>query len=144
MPTNSLHPETLVLHSGSYRSDPTTNSVAVPIYQTTSYQFSSTENASNLFGFKESKRFSYSFSTSLLSFLSRLCGSFASIISTSMPYQVSYFYTITTRINLLEQICVSNIIPQLPKFVKRKVVLETNQEKSVTHIDVHRYFSSEH
>ena len=53
MPTNSLHPETLVLHSGSYRSDPTTNSVAVPIYQTTSYQFSSTENASNLFGFKE-------------------------------------------------------------------------------------------
>ena len=53
MPTNSIHPETLVLHSGSYRSDPTTNSVAVPIYQTTSYQFSSTENASNLFGFKE-------------------------------------------------------------------------------------------
>ena len=53
MPTNSKHPETLVLHSGQYRSDGATNSVAVPIYQTTSYQFSSTENASNLFGFKE-------------------------------------------------------------------------------------------
>ena len=53
MPTNSKHPETLVLHSGQYRSDVATNSVAVPIYQTTSYQFSSTENASNLFGFKE-------------------------------------------------------------------------------------------
>ena len=53
MPTNSKHPETLVLHSGQYRSDGATSSVAVPIYQTTSYQFSSTENASNLFGFKE-------------------------------------------------------------------------------------------
>ena len=38
MATNSKHPETVVLHSG-YRSDPATNAVAVPIYQTTSYQF---------------------------------------------------------------------------------------------------------
>ena len=30
MPTNSKHPETLVLHAG-YRSDPATNAVAVPI-----------------------------------------------------------------------------------------------------------------
>src|ERR1700676_3310503 len=52
MPTESKHPETIVLHAG-YRSDPTTNSVAVPIYQTTSYQFNSTEHASNLFGLKE-------------------------------------------------------------------------------------------
>ena len=52
MPTNSQHPETLVLHAG-YRSDPTTNAVAVPIYQTTSYQFRDTEHASNLFGLKE-------------------------------------------------------------------------------------------
>ena len=36
MPTNSKHPETLVLHSG-YRSDPATTAVAVPIYQTTSF-----------------------------------------------------------------------------------------------------------
>ncbi len=48
----SQHAETIVLHAG-YRSDPTTTAVAVPIYQTTSYQFSSTENAANLFALKE-------------------------------------------------------------------------------------------
>ena len=42
--TTTKNPETLVLHSG-YRSDPATNSVAVPIYQTTSYQFDSSEHA---------------------------------------------------------------------------------------------------
>ncbi len=52
MPVKSVHPETLVLHAG-YRSDPTTNSVAVPIYQTTSYQFRDTEHAGNLFALKE-------------------------------------------------------------------------------------------
>jgi O-acetylhomoserine (thiol)-lyase len=52
MPTKSHHPETIVLHAG-YRSDPTTNAVAVPIYQTTSYQFNSTEHAGNLFALKE-------------------------------------------------------------------------------------------
>src|ERR1700704_1225155 len=52
MPTNSKHPETVVLHSG-YRSDPATNAGAVPIYQTTSYQFRDTKNAANLFGLAE-------------------------------------------------------------------------------------------
>jgi O-acetylhomoserine (thiol)-lyase len=52
MPTESRHPETIVLHAG-YRSDPTTNAVAVPIYQTTSYQFRDTEHAANLFGLRE-------------------------------------------------------------------------------------------
>src|SRR5271156_6835617 len=52
MPTESKHPEPVVLHAG-YRSDPTTNAVAVPIYQTTSYQFRDSEHASNLFGLKE-------------------------------------------------------------------------------------------
>ncbi len=47
-----LHPETLALHAG-YRSDPATNAVAVPIYQTTSYQFRDTEHASNLFALAE-------------------------------------------------------------------------------------------
>ena len=37
----------------SYRADPATTAVAVPIYQTTSYQFNSTEHASNLFALKE-------------------------------------------------------------------------------------------
>src|SRR3984957_5435121 len=51
----SLHtqrPETLALHAG-WRSDPTTGAVAVPIYQTTSYQFRDTEHAANLFALKE-------------------------------------------------------------------------------------------
>jgi len=48
----TLKPETLVLHAG-YRSDPTTTSVAVPIYQTASYQFRDTEHAENLFGLAE-------------------------------------------------------------------------------------------
>ncbi|MBL8805359.1 MAG: PLP-dependent transferase [Rhodospirillales bacterium] len=49
---SSKHPETIALHAG-YRADPTTTSVAVPIYQTTSYQFNSTEHAANLFALKE-------------------------------------------------------------------------------------------
>ena len=53
MTTKSLHPETIALHGGSYRMDASTNSVAVPIYQTTSYQFNSQEHASNLFSLKE-------------------------------------------------------------------------------------------
>jgi O-acetylhomoserine (thiol)-lyase len=48
MATDSQHPETLALHAG-WRSDPATGAVAVPIYQTTSYQFESTEHASALF-----------------------------------------------------------------------------------------------
>ena len=52
MTTKSLHPETIALHGGSYRKDENTNSVAVPIYQTTSYQFNSQEHASNLFSLK--------------------------------------------------------------------------------------------
>jgi O-acetylhomoserine (thiol)-lyase len=52
MPTQSQNIETIVLHAG-YRSDPATTAVAVPIYQTTSYQFNSTEHAANLFALKE-------------------------------------------------------------------------------------------
>src|ERR1700759_1595053 len=48
----SKHPETLALHAG-WRRDSPTNAVAVPIYQTTSYQFDSTEHAANLFALKE-------------------------------------------------------------------------------------------
>ncbi|HPL67303.1 MAG TPA: O-acetylhomoserine aminocarboxypropyltransferase/cysteine synthase [Smithellaceae bacterium] len=44
--------ETLALHGGQ-ESDPTTGSRAVPIYQTTSYQFKDTEHAASLFGLKE-------------------------------------------------------------------------------------------
>lgn len=46
------HPETLALHAG-WRRDEATHAVAVPIYQTTSFLFDSSENAANLFGLKE-------------------------------------------------------------------------------------------
>jgi O-acetylhomoserine (thiol)-lyase len=52
MAGSSKHPETLALHAG-WRADATTGSVAVPIHQTTSYQFNSPEHAANLFGLKE-------------------------------------------------------------------------------------------
>jgi O-acetylhomoserine (thiol)-lyase len=45
--------ESLLLHGGQ-DPDPTTGSRAVPIYQTTSYQFKNSEHAANLFGLKES------------------------------------------------------------------------------------------
>ena len=51
--STSKNPETIALHGGEFRKDKTTNSVAVPIYRTTSYQFDSTEHAANLFGLKE-------------------------------------------------------------------------------------------
>src|SRR6187455_3476934 len=44
--------ETLQLHAGQ-QIDPTTNSRAVPIYQTTSYVFDSPEHAAKLFGLQE-------------------------------------------------------------------------------------------
>ncbi|MEC9248693.1 MAG: PLP-dependent transferase [Pseudomonadota bacterium] len=44
--------ETKALHSG-YRADPETGSVAVPIYQTTSYQFQDTDHAARLFELSE-------------------------------------------------------------------------------------------
>ncbi len=50
--TQSKNPETIALHAG-YRADPTTGSVAVPIYQTTSYQFDSTDHAADLFALKQ-------------------------------------------------------------------------------------------
>ncbi len=52
MTSTSQNPETLVLHAG-YRNDPVTGAVAVPIYQTTSYQFENTEHASRLFALKD-------------------------------------------------------------------------------------------
>ena len=47
-----INPETLSLHAG-WRADETTGSVAVPIHQTTSYQFANTEQAANLFSLSE-------------------------------------------------------------------------------------------
>jgi O-acetylhomoserine (thiol)-lyase len=47
-----LKSESILLHGGQ-EPDPTTGSRAVPIYQTTSYQFKNTEHAANLFGLRE-------------------------------------------------------------------------------------------
>ncbi|MES2895469.1 MAG: PLP-dependent transferase [Pseudomonadota bacterium] len=52
MSDRKLHPETLALHAG-WRADPSTGSVAVPIHQTTSYQFRDTAHASALFALQE-------------------------------------------------------------------------------------------
>ncbi len=49
---DSTHPETLALHAG-WRSDPATGAVAVPIYQTTSFQFESADHAADLFALKQ-------------------------------------------------------------------------------------------
>jgi len=49
---SKLKVETLALHGGQ-EADPTTGARAVPIYQTTSYQFKSTEHAANLFALTE-------------------------------------------------------------------------------------------
>jgi len=44
--------ETQCLHAGA-SPDPTTKSLALPVYRTTAYQFDSTEHAANLFGLRE-------------------------------------------------------------------------------------------
>ncbi len=51
MDQSKMKPETLALHAG-YRKD-NTNAVAVPIHQSTAFQFDSTEHAENLFALKE-------------------------------------------------------------------------------------------
>ncbi len=50
--SDSRNPETIALHAG-WRADPTTGSVAVPIHQTTSYQFHDTGHAASLFALQE-------------------------------------------------------------------------------------------
>ncbi|MDP4209753.1 MAG: O-acetylhomoserine aminocarboxypropyltransferase/cysteine synthase [Bacteroidota bacterium] len=52
MSDQKLHFETLQLHAGQ-EPDPTTNSRAVPIYQTSSYVFNNAEHGANLFALKE-------------------------------------------------------------------------------------------
>ncbi len=52
MALENLHFDSLQLHAGQ-EPDPTTNSRAVPIYQTSSYVFNDSEHAARLFGLKE-------------------------------------------------------------------------------------------
>ena len=46
-----MRPETIAVHGG-YTPDPTTKSVAVPIYQTSSYAFDSAQHGADLFDLK--------------------------------------------------------------------------------------------
>jgi O-acetylhomoserine (thiol)-lyase len=50
--TKNYHFETIALHGGQ-EPDPSTGARAVPIYQTTSYNFKSTDHAANLFALRE-------------------------------------------------------------------------------------------
>ncbi|MCX7421151.1 MAG: aminotransferase class I/II-fold pyridoxal phosphate-dependent enzyme, partial [Planctomycetia bacterium] len=52
MSNTNYRPETVCIHGGQ-TPDPTTNARAVPLYQTTSYVFNSTEHAAKLFGLQE-------------------------------------------------------------------------------------------
>ena len=52
MTSKQHRPETMALHEG-WRADPETGAVAVPIYQTTSYQFRDSQHAESLFALKE-------------------------------------------------------------------------------------------
>jgi O-acetylhomoserine (thiol)-lyase len=51
MSDRPLHPETIALHGGQV-ADPTTGARAVPIYQTTSYQFRDSGHAADLFALR--------------------------------------------------------------------------------------------
>lgn len=51
---HKLHLETLALHVGQEQADPTTGSRAVPIYQTTSYVFDSSQHAADRFALRDS------------------------------------------------------------------------------------------
>lgn len=53
MAQNKLHIETLALHVGQENPDPTTDSRAVPIYQTTSYVFRNSQHAADRFGLRD-------------------------------------------------------------------------------------------
>lgn len=53
MAPSSLHPQTLALHGGSHRADPSTQAVAIPIFQTTSYLFHGTDHAERMFSLQE-------------------------------------------------------------------------------------------
>lgn len=48
-----LHLETIAVHAGQERADPTTDSRAVPIYQTTSYVFHNSQHAADRFGLRD-------------------------------------------------------------------------------------------
>ena len=53
MSNKKLHFETLQLHVGQEKPDPTTDARAVPIYQTTSYVFRNSQHAADRFALRD-------------------------------------------------------------------------------------------
>ena len=53
MANKNYHPETLALHVGQENADPTSDSRAVPTYQTTSYVFHNSQHAADRFGLRD-------------------------------------------------------------------------------------------
>ncbi len=53
MTQRKQHFETIQLHAGQESTDPTTGALAVPIYQTASYEFSSAEHAADRFALRD-------------------------------------------------------------------------------------------
>ena len=53
MSNNNYRFETLQLHVGQEQPDPATDSIAVPIYQTTSYVFHNAQHAADRFGLRD-------------------------------------------------------------------------------------------
>lgn len=53
MANKNYHSETLALHVGQENADPTSDSRAVPIYQTTSYVFHNSQHAADRFGLRD-------------------------------------------------------------------------------------------
>ncbi len=51
--SSSLATDTLVLHGGGFRHDPTTSATAVPVYQSTSFDFPDTATAKKIVNFEQ-------------------------------------------------------------------------------------------
>ena len=94
MANNKLHFETLQLHVGQEQADPTTDSRAVPIYQTTSYVFHNSEHAAARFGLADAGniygRLTNSTQEVLEKRISALEGGFAALAVASGAAAITY------------------------------------------------------
>lgn len=94
MANSKLHFETLQLHVGQEQADPTTDSRAVPIYQTTSYVFHNSEHAAARFGLADAGniygRLTNSTQEVLEKRISALEGGFAALAVASGAAAITY------------------------------------------------------
>jgi len=106
-----MKPETLAIHAG-YQVDPTTRSVAVPIYQTVAYAFDSADHAAALFNLEEEgyryTRINNPTTDVLERRVTALEGGFGSLCVASGQAAVSYAVS-----NVVEPGCNIVSVPQL-------------------------------